>query len=174
MSGRLAENITFFARALREAGLPIGPGAVLDAVEAVEAAQIGTKQDFFWTLHAVFVKKHEHSAVFAQAFGLFWKRRALIEKIIATLSPHSPGAPPDDKKPDAGALRAAPRTSSRPIQPATRSPNCSGPRTSPGRAIPGTWTSWRRCCARPMRPSAGGAPRACSLCAPRRPRHSPR
>ena len=107
MSGRLGENITFFARALREAGLPIGPGAVLDAVEAVEAAQIGTKQDFFWTLHAVFVKKHEHSAVFAQAFGLFWKRRALIEKIIATLSPHSPGAPPDDKKPDAGALRAA-------------------------------------------------------------------
>ena len=107
MSGRLAENITFFARALREAGLPIGPGAVLDAVEAVDAARIGTKQDFFWTLHAVFVKKHEHSAVFAQAFALFWKRRALIEKIIATLSPHSPGAPPDNKKPDAGALRAA-------------------------------------------------------------------
>lgn len=107
MAGRLAENITFFARALREAGLPIGPGAVLDAVEAVEAARIGTKQDFYWTLHAVFVKKHEHSVVFEQAFGLFWKRRALIEKIIATLSPHSPGAPPDDKKPDAGALRAA-------------------------------------------------------------------
>ena len=107
MAGRLAENITFFARALREAGLPIGPGAVLDAVEAVEAARIGTKQDFYWTLHAVFVKKHEHSIVFEQAFGLFWKRRALIEKIIATLSPHSPGAPPDDKKPDAGALRAA-------------------------------------------------------------------
>ncbi len=107
MAGRLAENITFFARALREAGLPIGPGAVLDAVEAVEAARIGTKHDFYWTLHAVFVKKHEHSVVFEQAFGLFWKRRALIEKIIATLSPHSPGAPPDDKKPDAGALRAA-------------------------------------------------------------------
>ena len=107
MSGRLAENVAFFARALREAGLPIGPGAVLDAIEAVEAARIGTKQDFFWTLHAVFVKKHEHSPVFAQAFALFWKRRALIEKIIATLSPHSPGAPPDNKKPDAGALRAA-------------------------------------------------------------------
>ena len=107
MSGRLAENVAFFARALREAGLPIGPGAVLDAIEAVEAARVGTKQDFFWTLHAVFVKKHEHSPVFAQAFALFWKRRALIEKIIATLSPHSPGAPPDNKKPDAGALRAA-------------------------------------------------------------------
>lgn len=107
MAGRLAENMMFFARALREAGLSIGPGAVLDAVEAVEAAEIGTKSDFYWTLHAVFVKKHEDSVVFAQAFSLFWKRRALIEKIIAILSPHSPGAPPDDQKPDAGALRAA-------------------------------------------------------------------
>ena len=107
MAGRLGDNIAHFARALREAGLPIGPGAVLDAVEAVHAARIGTKQDFFWTLHAVFVKKHEHTAVFTQAFGLFWKRRALIEKIIATLSPHAPAAPPEDKKPEAGALRAA-------------------------------------------------------------------
>ena len=34
-SGRLAENILYFARALRAAGLPVGPGAVLDALEAV-------------------------------------------------------------------------------------------------------------------------------------------
>ncbi|MDB5572240.1 MAG: hypothetical protein JWN93_3423, partial [Hyphomicrobiales bacterium] len=30
--GALAENILHFARALRAAGLPVGPGAVLDAV----------------------------------------------------------------------------------------------------------------------------------------------
>ena len=32
--GRLAENILYFARALRAAGMPVGPGAVLDALEA--------------------------------------------------------------------------------------------------------------------------------------------
>ena len=32
--GRLAENILYFARALRAAGIPVGPGAVLDALEA--------------------------------------------------------------------------------------------------------------------------------------------
>ena len=32
MSGRLADNITYFARALREAGMRLGPGSVLDAV----------------------------------------------------------------------------------------------------------------------------------------------
>ena len=31
--GRLAENIVYFARALRAAGIPVGPGAVLDALE---------------------------------------------------------------------------------------------------------------------------------------------
>lgn len=106
--GRLAENIAFFGRALRDAGLPVGPGAVLDALAAVETARVGTRADFYWTLHAVFVKKHEHSDIFDQAFRIFWRRKALVEKIIATLSPISPGAKEEKpKKPDAGALRVA-------------------------------------------------------------------
>src|SRR6476620_12113166 len=95
-TGRLSENIAYFARALRDAGLPVGPGAVLDALEAVETARIGTREDFYWTLHAVFVKKHEHSDVFEQAFRIFWRRRALIEKIISTMSPATP--PSRDEK----------------------------------------------------------------------------
>ena len=68
--GRLADNIAYFARALRAAGLPVGPGAVIDAIAAVEAARIGTRQDFYWTLHAVFVKRHEQSGLFDQAFRM--------------------------------------------------------------------------------------------------------
>ena len=30
--GRIAENIMYFARLLRSAGLPVGPGKVLDAI----------------------------------------------------------------------------------------------------------------------------------------------
>ena len=52
-AGRLAENIIYFARALRAAGIPLGPGAVLDALEAVKAAGVGTRDDFYWTLHSV-------------------------------------------------------------------------------------------------------------------------
>ncbi len=106
--GKLSENIAYFARALRDAGLPVGPGAVLDALEAVETARVGNRTDFYWTLHAIFVKKHEHSEVFEQAFRIFWRRRGMIEKIIATLSPRSPAAPDQkDKKAEAAALRAA-------------------------------------------------------------------
>src|SRR3954454_6652825 len=97
--GRLAENIAYFARALRAAGLPVGPGAVLDAIAAVEAARVGTREDFYWTLHTVFVKRHEHSGLFDQAFRIFWRRRALIEKLIAQISPIAPGGAKDEKKP---------------------------------------------------------------------------
>ena len=104
--GALAENIIHFARALREAGVPLGPGAVLDALAAVEAAGIGDREDFYTTLHAVFVKKHEHSLLFDQAFRIFWKRKGLLEKLIAMLSPQAPGQR-QPKPAEAGASRVA-------------------------------------------------------------------
>ncbi len=85
--GRLADNIAYFGRALRAAGLAVGPGRILDAIQAVEAAGIGSREDFYWTLHALFVSRHEDSAVFDQAFRLFWRRRAHQERLIAMLSP---------------------------------------------------------------------------------------
>lgn len=108
MSGRLADNIAYFARALREAGMVVGPGSVLDALDAVLMADAQSKSDFYWVLHSVFVKKHEDSGLFAQAFAIFWRRRAFIDKLIATMSPRAPATPDNpDRKPDAGALRVA-------------------------------------------------------------------
>ena len=96
--GHFAENILYFARALRTAGIPVGPGAVLDALEALSVARIGTRDDFYWTLHAVFVKRHEHSVLFDQAFRIFFRKRGYIEKMIASMLPEmmsgSPKAPP--------------------------------------------------------------------------------
>jgi uncharacterized protein len=87
--GRLAENIVYFARALRAAGLPVGPGAVLDALAAVRAAGVGTRDDFYWTLHAVLVKRHEHSILFDQAFRIFFRRRAYVERLMAMMMPQA-------------------------------------------------------------------------------------
>src|ERR1051325_1313289 len=92
--GALADNILYFARALRAAGMPVGPGAVLDALEAVKAAGVGTKDDFFWTLHAVFVKRHEHSIVFEQAFRIFFRKRGFLDQLMAMMLPQAPGGPP--------------------------------------------------------------------------------
>jgi uncharacterized protein with von Willebrand factor type A (vWA) domain len=102
-NGRLAENILYFARALRAAGIPVGPGAVVDALEAVKVARIGTKQDFYWTLHAVFVKRHEHSVLFDQAFKLYFRKRGYIEQLMASMLPEAARTPP--KPPQAGTQR---------------------------------------------------------------------
>jgi uncharacterized protein with von Willebrand factor type A (vWA) domain len=101
--GRLAENIVYFARALRAAGLPVGPGSVMEALAAVDAAGVGTREDFYWTLHAVFVKRHEHSLLFDQAFRLFFRKRAFLDKLIAMMAPQAPA--PADAAPKAGAQR---------------------------------------------------------------------
>lgn len=85
--GRLADNIVFFARTLRKAGMRVGPAAVTEAIEAVNAIGIGSREEFYWTLHAVLVNRHEDHAVFDEAFRLFWRSRDLVEKMIAMFSP---------------------------------------------------------------------------------------
>ena len=104
--GRLADNVVHFARALRKAGLPVGPASVIDAIRAVEAAGIGNRDDFYWTLHAVFVSKREHRPVFHEAFELFWRERGLIDKMLQVLSPVAPPRPGEKEKPRPGQSRA--------------------------------------------------------------------
>lgn len=97
MTGRLADNVALFGRALRAAGLPVGPGAVVDAVGAVEAAGIARREDLYWTLHSVFVARREQTLVFDAAFRLFWRRRGFLEKLIAEMSPIAPAERGRDK-----------------------------------------------------------------------------
>ncbi len=105
-SGRMADNIVFFARALRAAGLPVGPAAVVSAIQAVEVAGIERREDFYWTLHATFVKKRDQRAVFDEAFRLFWRPRGLVEKMLQMLSPVAPERA-EPEQPRAGASRVA-------------------------------------------------------------------
>jgi uncharacterized protein with von Willebrand factor type A (vWA) domain len=72
-TGQIADNVIGFARALRAAGLPVGPGAVIDAMNALQVIEIGNRADVFTTLEAIFVKRREHMLIFAQAFDLFFR-----------------------------------------------------------------------------------------------------
>ena len=93
--GKLGHNITHFARALRKAGLPIGPGRVLDAIRAVEAAGFSERTDFYWTLHACFVSRPEHRPVFAQVFRLFWRDPRYLEHMMSLMLPAVRGVQDD-------------------------------------------------------------------------------
>src|ERR1700746_3275629 len=72
-TGLMADNVIGFARALRAAGIPVGPGAVIDAMNALQLIEIGNRAEVYTTLEAVFVKRHEHRLIFAQAFDLFFR-----------------------------------------------------------------------------------------------------
>jgi uncharacterized protein len=85
--GRLTENIMHFARALRAAGMPVGPGKVVEAVRAVETVGVKRRADFYWTLFSVFVNRQDQRELFDQAFHVFWRNPRLLEQMMSMLLP---------------------------------------------------------------------------------------
>jgi uncharacterized protein with von Willebrand factor type A (vWA) domain len=88
---KLLPNIMHFGRILRSAGLPVGPGKIIDAVSAVEAVGITSRRDFYWSLHAVFVNRRDQHEIFDQAFHIFWRDPRLLERMLGILMPEIPG-----------------------------------------------------------------------------------
>jgi hypothetical protein len=103
---KLAQNITHFARALRRAGLPIGPGTVIDAVRAIAVTGFTDRTDFYWALHALCVRRPEHRAVFAQIFRLYWRDPRFLEHMMSMLLPAVRGVQ-EDRSAQAAEKRAA-------------------------------------------------------------------
>jgi uncharacterized protein with von Willebrand factor type A (vWA) domain len=99
VEGRLVDNIMFFARTLRAAGLPVGPGKVLAAIEAVRTVGVERRDDFYWTLHAIFVNRHDQEELFDQAFAVFWRNPKILDKLRSLLLPDvRPDMPPEDRE----------------------------------------------------------------------------
>jgi uncharacterized protein with von Willebrand factor type A (vWA) domain len=85
--GRLIANLMHFARTLRAAGLPVGPGKVIDAVQALCTVGITDRRDFYWALHAVFVNRPDQRLLFDQAFHVFWRNPELLKKMLSLVLP---------------------------------------------------------------------------------------
>jgi uncharacterized protein with von Willebrand factor type A (vWA) domain len=97
--GRLVDNLMYFARTLRAAGLPVGPGKVLAAIEAVRAVGVERRDDFYWALHAIFVNRHDQKEIFDQAFAVFWRNPKILDKLRSLLLPDvRPDMPAEDRE----------------------------------------------------------------------------
>lgn len=96
--GKLVDNIMHFGRALRAAGLPVGPGKVIDAIKAVEVGGITNRRDFYWVLHAVFVNRRDQRELFDQAFHVFWRNPRILERMLQVILPEFRADVPDDKE----------------------------------------------------------------------------
>lgn len=90
---KLAENVVHFARALRKAGVPVGPDRVMDGLRALDLAGVENREDFYWALAAVFLSRREQFELFDQAFKLFWRERHLLDHALQGLPVASPSNP---------------------------------------------------------------------------------
>ncbi len=98
--GRLAENVMFFVRTLRAAGLPVGPGKLLDCLRAIQAVGLDRRDDFYWALHSVLVNRRDQQDLFDQAFLVFWRNPRFLERIMRMMLPElqSESLRPEDSK----------------------------------------------------------------------------
>ncbi|MDP6536342.1 MAG: VWA domain-containing protein [Gammaproteobacteria bacterium] len=85
--GRIAENIMYFARLLRSAGLPVGPGKVLDAISAVKLVGVGAQEDLYCCLYSLFVNRYDQRQLFDQAFHIFWRNPRIMDRMMGAMLP---------------------------------------------------------------------------------------
>jgi uncharacterized protein with von Willebrand factor type A (vWA) domain len=84
---RLAANVAHFVRLLRRAGLALGPGDAIDAQRAAAAIDATRREQFYWALHAVLVRRRADHALFDEAFRLFWRDPGAAADPLAQLAP---------------------------------------------------------------------------------------
>lgn len=77
----LALSVTRFVRLLRAAGFRLGPGAVIDALDAVQAVGVGRRDDVRAALHATCVSRREQDPLFEEAFRMFWRDTSAAEPV---------------------------------------------------------------------------------------------
>jgi uncharacterized protein with von Willebrand factor type A (vWA) domain len=79
----LSANVLLFGRLLRDAGLDVHHGRLVDSLRALEWVGIRNRQDVAATLRCLLVHRHEDLARFDRAFDLFFRAHR----------PPSPGLP---------------------------------------------------------------------------------
>ena len=83
----IAANVLHFTRLLRRAGVRVGPGDALDAQAAVAAIDVTRREQFYWALHAVLVRRHADHPLFDEAFRLFWRDPMGANSALSLLLP---------------------------------------------------------------------------------------
>ena len=86
---RLLDNLLYFGRLLRRAGIDVHPGRMIDVVEAIGHVNLAARDEVYHTCRTLLVHRPEQLAVFDLAFDKFWRQR------LARMAPGgSLGTPP--------------------------------------------------------------------------------
>ena len=85
-TGKLADNLTGFGRALRRAGVRADAARMALAQQAVLLAGLG-REDFSAALEAVLVGREQDRAVFRELFDAYFKNPDVAQKLLAQMLP---------------------------------------------------------------------------------------
>ncbi|HEX7887892.1 MAG TPA: VWA domain-containing protein [Ramlibacter sp.] len=99
-SGKLADNIAGFGRALRRAGLRVDSARIALAQEAAQLVGVVDKGDFGAAMEAVLVNREQEREVFRELFDAFFRDPEVAHKLLAQMLPSAEGkAPPSKRRP---------------------------------------------------------------------------
>jgi uncharacterized protein len=85
-AGPVVRHVVTFGRVLREAGLEVGPGRVGDALRGLDAIELGSQDDVYWTLRQTLVSRREDLEAFDRAFSA-WFLRAPVDAASPAAKP---------------------------------------------------------------------------------------
>ena len=71
-------HVVTFGRVLREAGLEVGPGRVVDALRALDAVDITRQEDVFFALRQTLVARQDELDLFDRAFTAWFLRAPVL------------------------------------------------------------------------------------------------
>ncbi|MCX7242586.1 MAG: hypothetical protein NTV64_02135, partial [Polaromonas sp.] len=99
-SGKLADNVTGFGRALRRAGVKVDSSRIALAKEAALAVGLSEKADLSAAFEAVMVSREQDRLVFRELFDVYFQDPKLANKLLAQLLPSAEGkAEPSKRRP---------------------------------------------------------------------------
>ncbi|MBN9408670.1 MAG: VWA domain-containing protein [Burkholderiales bacterium] len=123
-SGKFADNLAGFGRALRRAGLPVDSSRIALAQQAALAVGVAAKDDLRAALEAVLVASERDLAIYRDMFDAWFRDPQVAHKLLAQMLPTTRGQAPADRRPRVrealaprpSAERARPRQDDTPVE----------------------------------------------------------
>jgi len=99
-TGKLADNIAGFGRALRRAGVRVDSARIALATEAASLVGLERREDLGAALEAVMVGREQDRLVFRELFDAFFRDPGMAQKLLAQMLPQGEGkAEPVKRRP---------------------------------------------------------------------------
>jgi len=99
-TGKLADNITGFGRALRRAGVRTDSARIALAQQAAQLVGVSSKDDLGAAMEAVMVSREQDRLVFRELFDAYFRDPEVANKLLAQMLPSAEGkAEPSKRRP---------------------------------------------------------------------------